>query len=114
MFRFSSLYFSVLIVIIIIISSVIYTHAADTINDNNINNNTVLKNGRISSIVLDLPQWGTFDVKNISKSLLSDDWNMSFSNEKPLNFIANFSMVSIKGENLHNDEFINFEIKWHF
>ena len=54
---------------------------------------------------------GTFDVKNISKFLLSGDWNMSFSNEKPINFIANLSMVSIKGENLHNHQFINFEIK---
>jgi hypothetical protein len=34
----------------------IYTHPADSANDNNINNNTILKNGRISSIVLDLPQ----------------------------------------------------------
>lgn len=112
MFNSSILYFNVLIVIIICIGSVIYAHAAaDSTNDNNINNNTILKNGRISSIVLDLPQWGTFDVKNISKFLLSGYWNMSFSNERPLNFIANFSMVSIKGENLYNHQFINFEVK---
>jgi hypothetical protein len=112
MFKFSILYFNVLIVIIISIgSSMIYTHAADSANDNNINNNTILKNGRISSIVLDLPQWGTFDVKNISKFLLSGDWNISISNERPINFIANFSMVSVKCENLHNHQFINFEIK---
>ena len=54
---------------------------------------------------------GTFDVKNISKFLLSGDWNMSFSNEIPINFLANFSMVSVKGENLHNHQFINFEMK---
>src|SRR5918994_3670116 len=111
MFKFSILYFSVLLVIIISICSMIYTHAADSANDNNIDNNTILKNGRISSIVLDLPQWGTFDVKNISKFLLSGDWNMSISNERPIKFIANFSMVSVKGENLHNHQFINFEMK---
>ena len=111
MFKFSILYFSVLLVIIISICSMIYTHAADSANDNNIDNNTILKNGRISSIVLDLPQWGTFDVKNISKFLLSGDWNMSISNERPIKFIANFSMVSIEGQNLHNHQFINFELK---
>ena len=36
---------------------------------------------------------------------------MSISNRRPLNFIANFSMVSVKGENLHNHQFINFERK---
>ena len=84
----------------------LYIHASSSTN-----NSTILKNGRINSIVLDLPQWGTFDVKNISKFLLSGDWNMSFSNEIPINFIANFSMVSVKGENLHNHQFINFEMK---
>ena len=88
-----------------------YIHASNSTKNNNINSNTILKNGRISSIVLDLPQWGTFDVKNISKFLLSGDWNMSISNRRPLNFIANFSMVSVKGENLHNHQFINFEMK---
>jgi hypothetical protein len=78
---------------------------------NSTNNNTILKNGRINSIVLDLPQWGTFDVNNISKFLLSGDWNMSFSNEIPINFIANFSMLPVTGENLHNHQFINFEMK---
>src|SRR5215211_5548634 len=107
MFNLSIFYFSV---IIICIGSGIYTHVADSAIDNNINNNTILKNGRISSIVLDLPQWGTFDVKNISKFLLSDDWHISISNENPINFIANFSMVSIKGKNLHNHQFITFEI----
>ena len=106
MFKFSILYFSLLIIIIISIGSMLYIHAS-----NSTNNSTILKNGRINSIVLDLPQWGTFDVKNISKFLLSDDWNMSFSNEIPINFIANFSMVSVKGENLHNHQFINFEMK---
>src|SRR5687768_1933872 len=106
MFKFSILYFSLLIIIIISIGSILYIHAS-----NSTNNSTILKNGRINSIVLDLPQWGTFDVKNISKFLLSGDWNMSFSNEIPINFIANFSMVSVKGENLHNHQFINFEMK---
>jgi hypothetical protein len=106
MFKFSILYFSLLIIIIISIGSMLYIHAS-----NSTNNSTILKNGRINSIVLDLPQWGTFDVKNISKFLLSGDWNMSFSNEIPINFIANFSMVSVKGENLHNHQFINFEMK---
>jgi hypothetical protein len=50
-------------------------------------------------------------VKNTSKFLLSGDWNISISNERPINFIADFSMVSVKGENLHNHQFINFEIK---
>ena len=106
MFKFSILYFSLLIIIIISIGSMLYIHASSSTN-----NSTILKNGRINSIVLDLPQWGTFDVKNISKFLLSGDWNMSFSNEIPINFIANFSMVSVKGENLHNHQFINFEMK---
>jgi hypothetical protein len=88
-----------------------YIHASNSTKNNNINSNTILKNGRISSIVLDLPQWGTFDVKNISKFLLSGDWNMSISNRRLLNFIANFSMVSVKGENLHNHQFINFKMK---
>src|SRR5918995_3124750 len=106
MFKFSILYFSLLIIIIISIGSMLYIHAS-----NSTDNNTILKNGRISSIVLDLPQWGTFDVKNISKFLLSGDWNMSISNERPIKFIANFSMVSIEGQNLHNHQFINFELK---
>jgi hypothetical protein len=106
MFKFSILYFSLLIIIIISIGSMLYIHAS-----NSTNNSIILKNGRINSIVLDLPQWGTFDVKNLSKFLLSGDWNMSFSNEIPINFIANFSMVSVKGENLHNHQFINFEMK---
>ena len=38
------------------------------------------------------------------------DWNIGLSNERPINFMANFSMVSIKGENLHNHQFINFKI----
>jgi hypothetical protein len=110
MFKSYILYFSVLIVFIICIGSLIYTHNVDSTNDTNINN-TVLKKGRIVSIVLDLPPWGIFNVKNISKFLLSGEWNMSFINERALNFMANFSMVSIKGENLHNHQFLNFEIK---
>lgn len=111
MFKFSILYFNILIVIIISIGSVIYTPVANSTIDNNFNNATILKNGRISSIILDLPEWGTFDVKNISKFLLSGDWNLNISNERPLYFIANFSMVSVHGENLHNHQFINFEMK---
>jgi hypothetical protein len=57
----------------------LYIHAS-----NSTNNSTILKNGRINSIVLDLHRWGMFDVKNISKFLLSGDWNMSISNERPL------------------------------
>jgi hypothetical protein len=52
----------------------------------------------------------TFDVKNISKFLLAGDWNISFRNESAINFMANFNMISIKGENLHNHQFINFKI----
>ena len=111
MLKSSILYFSVLIVIIICIGSMIHTDNVGSTNDNNNTNNSILKKGRIGSIVLDLPPWGIFNVKNISKFLLSGDWNMSFSKERPLNFMANFSMVSIKGENLHNHQFINFEIK---
>ena len=79
MFKSSILYFSVLIVIIICIGSMIYTQNVDSTNDNN-TNNTILK-GRIGSIVLDLPPYGIFNVKNISKFLLSGDWNMSFSKD---------------------------------
>lgn len=111
MFKSSILYFSVLIVIIICIGSMIYTDNVASTNDNNNTNNTILKKGRIGSIVLDLPPYGIFNVKNISKFLLSGDWNMSFSKESPLNFMANFSMVSIKGENLHNHQFINFDFE---
>lgn len=101
MINIFTLYFSLLIVIIICLSNIIHIYSID---------NTLVKNGKISSIVLDLPQWGTFDVKNISKFLLAGDWNISFRNESAINFMANFSMVSIKGENLHNHQFINFKI----
>jgi len=101
MINIFTLYFSLVIVIIICLSNIIHIYSID---------NTLVKNGKISSIVLDLPQWGTFDVKNISKFLLAGDWNISFRNESAINFMANFSMVSIKGENLHNHQFINFKI----
>jgi hypothetical protein len=101
MINIFTLYFSLLIVIIICPSNIIHIYSID---------NTLVRNGKISSIVLDLPQWGTFDVKNISKFLLAGDGNISFRNEIAINFMANFSMVSIKGENLHNHQFINFKI----
>jgi hypothetical protein len=101
MINIFTLYFSLLIVIIIYFSNIIHIYSID---------NILVKNGKISSIVLDLPQWGTFDIKNISKFLLAGDWNISFRNERAINFMANFSMVSIKGENLHNHQFINFKI----
>ena len=101
MINIFTLYFSLVIVIIICLNNIIHIYSID---------NTLVRNGKISSIVLDLPQWGTFDVKNISKFLLAGDWNISFRNESAINFMANFSMVSIKGENLHNHQFINFKI----
>ena len=101
MINIFTLYFSLVIVIIICLNNIIHIYSID---------NTLVKVGKINSIVLDLPQWGTFDVKNISKYLLAGDWNISLSNERPINFMANFSMVSIKGENLHNHQFINFKI----
>jgi hypothetical protein len=36
---------------------------------------------------------------------------MNINNGRPPNFIANFSMVSVKGENLQNHQFINIETK---
>ena len=107
MIKIFNLYFSLLIVIIICISNNIYIYAID--NDQNNINSTLVKNGKINSIVLDLPPWGTFDVTHISKYLLAGDWNITLSNERSINFMANFSMVSIKGENLHNHQFINFK-----
>ena len=100
MIKIFNLYSSLLIAIIICLSNIIYIYAID--NPQNNINNTLVKVGKINSIVLDLSQWGTFDVKNISKYLLAGDWNISISNERPINFMTNFSMVSIKGENLHN------------
>ena len=81
MFKSSILYFIVLIVIIICIGSMIHTDNVGSTNDNNNTNNSILKKGRIGSIVLDLPPYGIFNVKNISKFLLSGDWNMSFSKD---------------------------------
>jgi hypothetical protein len=107
MIKIFNLYSSLLIAIIIYLSNIIYIYAID--NPQNNINSTLVKNGKINSIVLDLPPWGTFDVMNISKYLLAGDWNISLSNERSINFMANFSMVSIKGENLHNHQFINFK-----
>lgn len=111
MIKIFNLYSSLLIAIIICLSNIIYIYAID--NPQNNINNTLVKVGKINSIVLDLSQWGTFDVKNISKYLLAGDWNISISNERPINFMTNFSMVSIKGENLHNHQFINFNALLH-
>ena len=36
---------------------------------------------------------------------------MNINNGRSHNFIANFSMVSVKGENVHNHQFINIETK---
>jgi hypothetical protein len=75
MIKIFNLYSSLLIAIIICFSNIVNIYAIDNLQ-NNVNNNTLVKVGKINSIVLDLPQWGTFDVKNISKYLLADDWNI--------------------------------------
>jgi len=50
---------------------------------NNIINNIILKNGRISSIVLDLPEMGNISCEE-AQFLLSGDWNMNVNNERLL------------------------------
>jgi hypothetical protein len=59
MIKIFNLYSSLLIIIIICISNIIYIYAVD--NPQNNINSTLLKVGKINSIVLDLPQWGTFE-----------------------------------------------------
>jgi hypothetical protein len=71
MIKIFNLYSSLLIAIIICLSNIVYIYAIDNLQNNV--NNTLVKVGKINSIVLDLPQWGTFDVKNISKYLLAGD-----------------------------------------
>ena len=71
--------------------------------------NTHVKNGRISSMILGVtPQSGTFDINIVPKFLLSGDWSMAINKENSSNFMANFTTVSILGTNLHNHKFINF------
>ncbi len=56
MIKIFNLYSSLLIVIIICLSNIIYIYAID--NPQNNINSTLVKNGKINSIVLDLPPWG--------------------------------------------------------
>lgn len=55
MIKIFNLYSSILIVIIICLSNIIHIYAIDNLQ-NNINNNTLVKVGKINFIVLDLPQ----------------------------------------------------------
>ena len=56
MIKIFNLYSSLLIAIIIYLSNIIYIYAID--NPQNNINNTLVKNGKINSIVLDLPPLG--------------------------------------------------------
>jgi len=58
MINIFTLYFSLVIVIIICLNNIIHIYSID---------NTLVRNGKISSIVLDLPQWGHLTLK-ISQS----------------------------------------------
>jgi hypothetical protein len=93
-------------------NNLIYTFAEVRDFDNiATTDNILVKNGRISSIILGVtPQSGTFDINTVPKFLLSGDWNMTVKKEEnSANFMANFTTVSILGTNLHNHKFINFK-----
>ena len=100
----------VLLVIVISTSNLIYTFAEVEISGNSTMDNTLVKNGRISSMILGVaPQSGTFDINTVPKFLLSGDWNMTINKENSSNFMTNFTTVSILGTNFHNHKFINFK-----
>jgi hypothetical protein len=99
----------VLLGIVMSISNLIYTFVEVGATGNITMDNTLVKNGRISSMILGVSQSGTFDINTVPKFLLSGDWNMTVNKENSTNFMANFTTVSIIGTNLHNHKFINFK-----